>query len=354
MIAARRNPLLRYAGIWAIWIAVALVTALQTFAAGYAGGPQLPLRDAVVNGLTWYSIWAILTPGVVAVADVLSGERRLVRLLALHFACGLGFALLHATLYSASNAIIYGKAAWAPWSTDLLLLKLSTSVHVHLMIYSIIVAIVLGLRTYRTMRDREVAAARLEAQLAEAETAALRAQLQPHFLFNTLNAISALVPDEPVVAQRLIARLGDLLRLSIEQHRSERSVLADELDFTNSFLAIEQARLGERLSIVRRIAPEALAAEIPSLLLQPLAENAVRHGIAPRVVGGTLTIEAEPAGDLLRISVADDGEGAGDIVEGVGLGNARRRLDQLYGKRQSLAIDTAPGQGFRVTILVPR
>jgi sensor histidine kinase YesM len=112
--------------------------------------------------------------------------------------------------------------------------------------------------------------------------------------------------------------------------------------------------LGERLRIVRAIAPGLETVQVPVLLLQPLVENAVRHGIAPLIEGGTLTIEAKPAGDMLRISIADNGKGAGAIREGVGLGNARLRLRQLHGERQSLEIDTAPGEGFRVIILVPR
>jgi LytS/YehU family sensor histidine kinase len=180
------------------------------------------------------------------------------------------------------------------------------------------------------------------------------AQLQPHFLFNTLNAISALVPEDPVIAQRLLARLGDLLRLSIAQHRTQLNPLADEVDFTDAYLAIEQTRLGDRLRIVRRIAPQALAVEVPALLLQPLVENAVRHGIAPLVEGGTLTIEAAVEGERLRLVVADDGKGADHVGDGIGLGNARQRLRQLYGDRQSLEIETAPGKGFRVTVEIPR
>jgi signal transduction histidine kinase len=346
--------LLRGLAIWGVWLAIALVTSLQNYAVGLAGGTPQPWLPALVNGLIWYSAWAVLTPGVVAVARRFAGERRIGRLVAIHAVAGVCFATLHAALYASGNAIVFGRMAWAPWSSDLLLLKLTSSIHVHLMIYAIIVGIVMGARAYRTLRDRELAAARLETRLAEAETAALRAQLQPHFLFNTLNAISALVPEDPLAAQRLIARLGDLLRLSIEQHRGQQSSLADELDFTDAYLAIEQARLGDRLRIARRITPEALAVQVPTLLLQPLVENAVRHGIAPGVAGGTLAIEAALAGERLRLVVADDGRGAAQVIEGVGLDNARQRLRQLHGERQSLAVETAPGKGFRVTIEIPR
>jgi LytS/YehU family sensor histidine kinase len=222
------------------------------------------------------------------------------------------------------------------------------------MIYAIIVGVVLGARAFRSLRDRELVAARLETQLADAQAAALRAQLQPHFLFNTLNAISALVPEDPVIAQRLLARLGDLLRLSIAQHRTQLNPLADEVDFTDAYLAIEQTRLGDRLRIVRRIEPQALTAGVPALLLQPLVENAVRHGIAPLVGGGTLTIEAAVEGERLRLIVADDGKGTDHVGDGIGLGNARQRLRQLYGERQSLEIETARGKGFRVTVEIPR
>jgi hypothetical protein len=350
----RQHLLLRFAAIWALWLMVALITSGQTYVAGLTAGTPQPWRTAFGNGVAWYAPWAVLTPAIVAVARRFANERRLAVLAAVHLTAGLCTAVVHVALYASLNAMIYGNMPWAPWSTGLVLLKLTSSIHIHLMIYAIIVGIVLGARAYRELRDREVAAARLQTQLAEAETAALRAQLQPHFLFNTLNAISALVPDDPVTAQRLIARLGDLLRLSIEERRAQQSTLVDELEFTDTYLAIEKARLGERLRIVRRVAPGALMADVPALLLQPLVENAVRYGIAPLIQGGTITIEAELVRDAVRIVVADDGAGTEAVVEGVGLGNARRRLRQLYGENQSLVIETAPGAGFRVTIRVPR
>lgn len=233
-------------------------------------------------------------------------------------------------------------------------MRLASHGHAYLLLYFVIVGLVLGVRSYRALRDREVDAARLETRLAEAETAALRAQLQPHFLFNTLNAISAVVPSNPVMAQRLIARLGDLLRLSIDHHRAQQSSLAEELEFTDVYLAIEEVRLRERLHIHRDIDSAVLNATVPALLLQPLVENAVRHGLAPLVEGGTLTIVAALEGSDLRITIADDGKGAAEVRERVGLGNARARLRQLYGERQSLQVDTAPGKGFKVTIMVPQ
>lgn len=355
MIPARtRHVLVWYAGIWLLWAVVALVTSLQNYAAGFAGGPPQDWRLAFVNGFSWYSIWAVLTPAVVALTRYLAGRRLSPGVMAIYVVGGVVFAVLHATLYTSLNAILYGKAIWAPWSNGLLVLKLATAIHVHLMIYAIIVGVVLGARAFRSLRDRELVAARLETQLADAQAAALRAQLQPHFLFNTLNAISALVPEDPVIAQRLLARLGDLLRLSIAQHRTQLNPLADEVDFTDAYLAIEQTRLGDRLRIVRRIEPQALTAGVPALLLQPLVENAVRHGIAPLVGGGTLTIEAAVEGERLRLIVADDGKGTDHVGDGIGLGNARQRLRQLYGERQSLEIETARGKGFRVTVEIPR
>jgi hypothetical protein len=322
---------------------------------GIVHGNAQPWFPAFVTSLIWYGGWALVTVIPVAMARRFEPQGRSVAaFIALHAGGAVITAIMHSVIYAGLTGLIYGREPGSPASFELVFMRLASHGHAYVLLYFVIVGVVLGARAYRALRDREVDAARLETRLAEAETAALRAQLQPHFLFNTLNAISAVVPDDPVMAQRLIARLGDLLHLSIEQHREQQSSLAEELEFTDVYLAIEEVRLGERLRIERRIAPETLNVAVPSLLLQPLVENAVRHGLSPLVEGGTLTIEAALVDSSLCITIADDGKGAEGFAGGVGLVNARARLRQLYGDRQSLKVATAPGEGFRVTIMVPR
>jgi two-component system LytT family sensor kinase len=349
VVEHRRRYALWGLALIGVWSIVALLNSLQWYMGGLAAGrgptwPQL-LGYAVASN----SIWVFLTPLVVAFAHRTPFRPRDgLRFSVVHLMAGVGFALLQTALYIGLMWLLGAQALGR-----MLVQKLSGNFQINLLIYAIIVALVVGARAYRALRDREVAGARMEARLAEAESAALRAQLQPHFLFNTLNAISALVEDEPRRARRLIAKLGDLLRLSIEEHRAPQSALGDELDFTEAYLAIEQARLGSRLRVVRDVEPDALTCLVPTLLLQPLVENAIRHGIAPLVEGGTVTIAAKVADGRLHVTVADDGKGATDIVERVGLGNARRRLRQLYGDRHSLEVVTAPRAGFRVLLVTP-
>lgn len=333
-----------------VWSTVALFNSLQWYMGGLVSGQAANWLELLGYSVAANSVWVFLTPLVVAFANRAPFEpRRGVRFFTVHLTAGLGFAVLHTGIYV---ALMWSLGVDAPGR--MLMQKLSGAIQINFLIYAIIVALVVGARAYRTLRDREMAGLRMEARLAEVESAALRAQLQPHFLFNTLNAISALVAEEPARARGLIAKLGDLLRLSIEEHRAPESAFGDELDFTDAYLAIEQARLGQKLRIVRDVAPDALTCRVPTLLLQPLVENAIRHGIAPLVGGGTVTIAARVVDERLHVTVADDGKGADVIVERVGLGNARRRLRQLYGDRQSLEINTAPGAGFRVQLATPR
>jgi len=200
-------------------------------------------------------------------------------------------------------------------------------------------------------RNRE----QLEVRLAQAQFQRLKLQLQPHFLFNTLNTITALISQDRVQAERMISRLSELLRQSLRGDSEQEVALERELHMLRHYLEIQQARFADRLRVTFRIASDTQQALVPNFLLQPLVENAIRHGIAPRASGGHIEIEARREGDALRITVSDDGLGAatpGDKGEGIGLSNTRARLEHLYGRLQRMQISSA-ADGFRVGIEIP-
>ncbi|HET9697859.1 MAG TPA: histidine kinase [Terriglobales bacterium] len=195
---------------------------------------------------------------------------------------------------------------------------------------------------------------RLAARLASAELQVLKMQLQPHFLFNTLNTIYNLAPQNSRKAQVMIARLSNLLRLSLDHVSSNMVPLQQELEFLESYLDIEKTRFEERLQIVQDIDPEALDAAVPNLLLQPLVENAIRHGINKKAAGGKIEIYAAKRGDRLRIMITDDGRPPqpSSSSSGIGMANTRARLTQLFGNDFSFEL-LAAGQGAQVLIDLP-
>jgi LytS/YehU family sensor histidine kinase len=209
----------------------------------------------------------------------------------------------------------------------------------------------------RMYREGKVAAARLEASLVEARLSALRGQLQPHFLFNTLNAIAVLTGEDPARAHRMLLRLGDLLRLSIDDNGRHEVSLSQELATLACYLDIQQVRFEERLRVALEVEESVREAAVPAFLLQPLVENAVRHGVDPNVAGGEITVRARSQGDRLTIEVQDNGRGlrpdAHPAPAGVGLGNTRARLAQLYGDRAGLSLEPTPTGGARVTVTIP-
>jgi LytS/YehU family sensor histidine kinase len=206
-------------------------------------------------------------------------------------------------------------------------------------------------------RERETQATRLTAQLAEARLGALRMQLNPHFLFNSLNAITVLVRDQnTAAASRMLELLSDVLRLALRADGSHETPLSTELDFLERYLAIEQVRFSDRLRPRIQVDAAIRRAAVPQLILQPLVENALRHGIARRADAGLLEVTARRDGDTLVLTVRDDGPGlepAGQPAAGVGLANTRARLAALYGDRATLEIANAAGGGVLVTIRLP-
>jgi LytS/YehU family sensor histidine kinase len=206
---------------------------------------------------------------------------------------------------------------------------------------------------YRDAKERERVAAALETQLVQSRLDALRGQLQPHFLFNTLNAVATLMHEDVDTADRMLTRLADLLRMSLERSAQEIS-LAEELDLARVYLAIMESRFSDRLTVDVSVDAEAYSALVPTFLLQPLLENALEHGIARRRGPGRIAIAAQRTNGRVEITVLDDGPGpAGEPGPGIGLANTRARLEELYDGNHRLALEPAPGGGARVTVSIP-
>jgi sensor histidine kinase YesM len=209
---------------------------------------------------------------------------------------------------------------------------------------------------YRQAVDRARAVEQIRAELAQAEVRALRAQINPHFLFNTLNTIAALIAENPAAAEDITTRLAEVFRYTLTASGREHARLGDELDFLRNYLAIEHARYEDRLRFEESIEPGLDAALVPSMLLQPLVENAVRYGVSARDEGGTVRLSARRDGSLLVIEIADDGPGmrpeAAASGNGFGLHSVRERL-RVAGAPHAIDIDGASGHGTRVRITLP-
>lgn len=209
---------------------------------------------------------------------------------------------------------------------------------------------------YERMRAEEIRNANFRTQIAELQLASLRMQLNPHFLFNTLNAITELIHTDPDAAEKMVMNLSELLRSTLATINEQKVPLQKEIEFIDQYLEIQKMRFGDRLKISRFIPSSLLNASVPNMVLQPIVENAVGHGIAPLAAGGSITIAAEENASSIRLTVTDDGVGltsGQDIFSGIGLRNTRDRLIQLYGERQRLLVESQATGGVRVTIEIP-
>ena len=226
------------------------------------------------------------------------------------------------------------------------------------MVYSLlIVAILHALIYYFQYEEKARAASQLEAQLAQAKLHLLKMQLHPHFLFNTLNSISALLHEDVEMADLMIERLGDFLRLTLDHSTAQEVSLREELEFLDCYLAIEQIRLQDRLTRTIDVEPQALEARVPALILQPIVENAIRHAIAPRAAGGKLEIAARRERSRLLMTVRDNGGGLASRSDGngkgMGLAITRARLERLYPEDYRFELKNAPEGGLIVTLEFP-
>jgi signal transduction histidine kinase len=354
-----------------MWTVLGLIDAGQFYVhVNYFRGRQIRWEEALASGLADWYVWAALTPFIMALGRRFPIEHaNWPRRLLLHLAFGTAFMILKVSLDLPMGWLIHGwdrivqplpvDDRFAPdlWHIIRELFKLYVTVkfYVYLMIYAIIIGVAHFGLYYRRYRDRELATSRLEARLAQTQLQVLRTQLHPHFLFNTLNAISALIQEDPAHAERMVERLAALLRFSLDA--TERGVvpLADELKIVTDYLEIERTRLGERLAFTVEAPAELGRAEVPPLSIQTLVENSVKHAIAPRPSGGRIRVTVGAGDRTLRLGVWDDGPGfsAEPLRAGHGLENLQSRLQARYGDAAALSIEARDG-GTLVTVTLPR
>ena len=326
----------------AFWTALAVLFGLST-SLTYISLGQPPIWGlALAYALAQWWLWAALTPLVAVAARRWPLERgTLARRVPVHLALSVAVAYFK----------VYAEGAARRWLFDAEPYVLINNLAVQVLIYWAMVAAVHALDRYGRSRAQ---AADATARLHEARLELLQAQLQPHFLFNALNAVSELIHEEPDRADRMIDRLGDLLRASLDGGARRDVTLDEEIDLVRSYLAIQEARLEDRLGVSIDVPAGCAAVPLPRLILQPLVENAVRHGIAPRPQGGRLWIRARRAAGRLVVAVEDDGAGwRAEAPEGVGLANTRARLAARYGQAASLDVIARDEGGTTVTLTVP-
>lgn len=345
------------------WTFMGLLESSKAYVSMEFRGIPMGFRAALVGNMPWWYLWALLTP----VVFTLGRRARIVPprwgSVITHVAAAVTLSALHLSAagvlyyYTTTRGTSFGVSA-SNQAARFLQGYLATDV----VTYFAVLTAFEAFESYRRLREREIQSARLEARNAQLESrlseirlSALRAELQPHFLFNTLNTATGLVrAGERDTAVNVLARLGDLLRSSLAEEERHEVPLAEEIAFLRRFLEIEEVRFRDRLSVQVEVPEELGDALVPTRIIQPLVENALRHGIAPIPGSQHMRVRAWSEDDLLAVEVSDSGAGfTPPAVEGIGLGNTRARLDHLYGGQGRLVIAAAPGRGTRATLLIP-
>lgn len=349
-----KNPWLVTAAVAA---ALSLLSVMQQYMLATLNGPPARWRDVVFYGVNWLTL-GLLTPLPFYLGKrwPIAGLHRRPQI-AIH-ALGL---LVFAVCWAFFGVLLGWMLQRFPYTPDRPITRLFVSwlvftMPLSLIIYAGVLGCVYAFSYAREARDRAADAARLAAQLAESRLGALRMQLNPHFLFNSLNTVAVLIREQNTTsAARIVDLLAGVLRQVLRADRPHEVPLEEELHFLKQYLAIEEVRFSDRLKVRWLIEPEARSALVPEFLLQPLVENAVKHGIAKKAESGSITIAAQVLGSSLELSVSDDGRGM-DVSSakagGVGLTNTKERLRALYGHAASVIIDSS-GIGTKVLLRIP-
>ena len=358
MLKGEKNPFTSWR--WKEWLVIfgvstgiGLLFVFQNYVGmAQEGSHVYSWRDLLLGLLSYWYVWAILFPFIVWLGrryplgsgSTASSLRRQIPAFILT-------PFVHIALYTLFLHAVDGDEH-PYFATTVMLMK--SGLFFRYLTYAFLLATSYSMDYYRSYRERELRASRLEATLIETRLESLRNQIHPHFLFNTLNAISSLMHKDVDAADEAISRLAELLRVTLEADGTQEVTLRQEIDLLRQYVEIEKLRLGERLTVVVDVPEEESAAMVPSMVLQPVVENAIRYGVSTRSEPGTVSVTARREGEEMEIRVTDDGPGLPEgYVEGIGIGNTRARLAQLYGAKQTLTVAGGSMGGCCVTLRIP-
>jgi two-component system, LytTR family, sensor kinase len=344
----------RWLLIFAAWTAVGVFLALQTsYSFSYRGRSE-PVSVALRVHLTGAWTWFAFTPLILALSRRIGfARRRLIFRVAAHILLSLLFSVAGFVVFILVHRLL-GTGRMPPTFMQGVISLVVMRLHVDMLRYWAVVAIHQLVRYRKELGERERAAASLRAELVEARLESLKRQLHPHFLFNTLNNISVLMYEDVSTAHRMLLRLSELLRGALRDNLPNEVTVEEELRFIEKYLEIEQIRFGDRLMVELMVENDTLDAQVPNLILQPLVENALKHGAGVITRPTTLRLHVYRRGSELGLEVSDDGGGAPEsMVIGIGLSNTIARLQHLYGDDHQIDLEHPDSGGFAVRIAIP-
>lgn len=349
--------LLRGLGIVLFWSLVGLAFASQVYLSSTLLGRSIRWSQAVSYALADWYVWAVVSIPILWLARRYPPERGTVsQVAAIHLggalACSLIYVLLRAAVGQIHGWLIDEPATYGEIFRPLLV----RTFPFNLLVYGVILSVSHALDYYRKYHERTVHTLELENHLTEARLQSLLRQLKPHFLFNTLNGIASLMHSDVDAADRMLVRLSELLRLTMAQSGKPLTSLRTEIGFLERYLEIERIRFRDRLTVEIDVPAEAMESQVPNLILQPLVENAIRHGIEPHPRPGHLALSAKIQGQRLAVILLDTGNGIppdGFKREGIGLSNTRERLRELYGDDHRFEMTNRPEGGLQVLLEIP-
>lgn len=356
----RRPRWLRWFLFFCVWTLLGFSFALSTYLGARQDSVQISLKRLLSGYLADFYLWGMLSPLIFMLARRFELRHHFPGNLFIHISVSI---LLSGLVLSAASPLVWylgyvnltrNPTLFTLWRNNAFSIYYF---HQGLTIYWTTLVVAHALYYYRSVREAEARTGQLSTQLAQAQLQALKMQIHPHFLFNTLNSIAALLHKDVEAADRMIARLGDFLRLTLTSSDEQTVDFEQELEFLKCYLDIEHIRFEDRLTVEMDIDPQTLEVMVPNLILQPIVENAVRHGVARRTDSGHITIRARQHSNRLIMQVEDNGPGlnvnSNNGLSGIGLNNTRARLGQFYGDDFSFQIANAAGGGVVVTLDVP-